>query len=200
MLSFDLSLIPEVDNFFSSVHKYTVEEFGATYTAFYHESQKTKNKLFWISESSWGKVYVERDYIKDCHLFNFGRSIMKKKSYICFPWNHIKEETKKQKEISGIRREHNIDHGLSFANLKYNCITGLNFNSFTQNRIFTKEILNDFTTISAIRNEIFRYSSKYNMIMHKDRINIFDVLSYSKNIIPPSASFLHEDNRALIHY
>ncbi|RSD31287.1 hypothetical protein [Vibrio pectenicida] len=143
MLSFDLSLIPEVDDFFSSVHKYTVEEFGGTYTAFYHESQK---------------------------------------------------------EISGTRREHNIDYGLSFANLKYNFITGLNFSSFSQNKIFTQDILNDFKTITDIRNEIFRYTSLYNIMMHRDNINICDVITYSKNIISPSIRFLQEANQSPIYY
>ncbi len=190
MLSFDLSLIPEVDEFFSTVHDYTIKEFGGTYTCFYHESQKTKNKLFWISETSWGKVYVEKNYIKDCHLFNFGRNMMRKTNYICFPWKQIKEETKIQKEISGARREHNIDHGLNFANLRFNCITGLNFSSFTQNRVFTKELFHDFEKISAVRNEAFRYISKYNLLMHKNNTTIVDVLSYSKNLVPHLQVFL----------
>ena len=125
---------------------------------------------------------------------------MKKKNYICFPWNQIKEDTKRQKEISGTRREHNIDHGLSFANLKYNCITGLNFSSFTQNKIFTQDILNEFKTITAIRNEIFRYTSMYNILMHRDNINFFDLITYSKNIIPPSIRFLQEANQSPIYY
>ncbi|CAH0543180.1 hypothetical protein VMF7928_04445 [Vibrio marisflavi CECT 7928] len=188
MLSYDLCAIPEVDAFFSSIHNFSVAEFGGTYSSFYHESQLTKNKLFWTSETSWGKVYVENNYIQDCHLMNFGRKVMERRSYTCFPWSAIREETRAQKNISGARREHNIDLGLSMANLRWNCVTGLALSTFPQNKVFSKDLLHNMKLLNLINYELFKFATNFNALLHKTSCHQLDLLKLSYLLPKPDIS------------
>ncbi|WP_108653149.1 hypothetical protein [Dongshaea marina] len=175
MLSFDLARNPELKAAFNRLHCYCEKEFGCTYTSIYHESQITKNKIYWNSNQDWGDYYVSNDYIKYCQLFEFGRNVMKESKEFIMPWNMTKPKNHKQMIIDGERSENNVSNGVSFTEFYRKYVTGLAFASYPWNRNFMKDLMEKDVMFMCLKNDIFRFLNKFDGLLHRKDITALDV-------------------------
>ena len=107
----NIFLPSELTEYLNQQYLMLSEKFGCTYLSYYVESKDKQYRLNYNSSASWQKIFIQEGLIDHCPLVAIGR----RRSSVILPWDSVISENKKQKEVCGIRSEHNIDHGLSFS-------------------------------------------------------------------------------------
>ncbi|MCG7489568.1 hypothetical protein MHN79_08700 [Vibrio sp. Of14-4] len=115
MNSSDLSGIENLTRTLKSLYRDLEKECGCNYIAFFRENVVTKDKIYWSSNKDWSSYFFTPENFHQCHLVNAGSSMLENNPQIILPWDSIKPLTISQKRLSGERREHGLDHGITYA-------------------------------------------------------------------------------------
>ena len=108
------------------------DEYNCQYIAFFKENTDTKDKLYWTSDEVWSHHFIHEDYYSKCHLVTSTMRMLDDRNKILLPWDSIKPSSKIEMKISNERREHNIDHGISYASKVGNVRQGIAFATKTR--------------------------------------------------------------------
>jgi hypothetical protein len=107
----------EFDSRFAKLrHKY-LHRVYSNYLYFSIENTKTKQRLAFNTNPTWYQNYIDLKLIDHCPLYAATSHICKssRQGTSFFLWNQIIPEDRSQRNVVGLRGEHNIANGLSFS-------------------------------------------------------------------------------------
>ena len=103
---------------------------------------------FSSSSPEWSKVYFEEGLIIDCPLVRYGKNFER----IVLPWDSIPHLTSLEKEIIGVRRDFNINNGISFIWTDGHLRKSIAFATDYESKDFYNEIMTNKDIFKIIRN------------------------------------------------
>jgi len=113
LFRFSNSITPEA----SAVYEKLSQSIGCTYLIYMHEDLIKNEKRVYTSNWAWQDLLIGEKLINNCPVFlsAFNSLEHRNSGAIFLPWNHAAPQNIAQRDVCGIREEHNIANGFGFG-------------------------------------------------------------------------------------
>ena len=90
---------------------------GCTYLIYMHEDLQTNEKRVYTSSWEWQDLLIGEKLINNCPIFLTAFNFLEPRTSgtIFVPWNNALPSNSKERNVCGIREEHNIANGFGFG-------------------------------------------------------------------------------------
>ncbi len=145
-----------------SVYRTLSQQIGCTYLIYMYEDLNSNIKYVYSSNWDWQDILIGDRLINDCpvflHAFQYLDSI--NCGQIFLPWCYAHPKNIQQRNVVGIREEHNIAHGFGYGAKGNGCRETLAFGGEKSDTSFYKHFLDVngqnmfWNTLSSLRDAI----------------------------------------------
>lgn len=171
----NLYMHDDVEDLFFETFCTFEKRYGCTYLAFMLEGLENMVRVNFISNKAWHNIFINDHYIDFCPLVEVGRLV----DSIILNWNSVPINTKSAREVVGVRADHNIANGISFANILDYCGVRakemIGMGADIKHYDFARLIVNDISNVQEILKKL-RTKTIHKML--HDRLLLFEHVNH----------------------
>ncbi len=153
-----------------------LKSIGCTYMSYALEGANNKRYHFYTN-AEWQNSYIKTGLVNQCPLIRYARQ----RRPLIIRWNDIQPSNKIEKNVIGIRGEHNLGNGIGMTHWFFNMNEHIAFASELTNKDFPIDLIIDIETVKRIIFAIRKIALE-SMIMKNwiSKLEAEVILEYSK--------------------
>ena len=150
----------------ASIYNYLHDNIECTYLIYMYENLALNEKYVYSSNWNWQNLLIGEKLINYCPIFKIAFNCLEKRNQrtVFVPWCDAPPGNPRERDVCGIRSEHNIANGFGYGAKGFGIRESLAFGGgandkyfyqhFTRNKILFNRVLNSARNAILLRNHI----------------------------------------------